>query len=317
MAQNKISESEMRIAIERSGYLLEQRAKTTLERAGFGVEMNSSYSDPRTDVSREFDIWAVRSMQAIPGGLEHVAAVIIAECENNSQPVVFFESKFPDHLVRRFYEEVRCSGLPVKIWRSEKYQSLPSYLGFSEFHHYSRGPFATQYCTFSRPKGNPPKGDPPKEWIAQHTDEQHKSLDTIANALDASVDFHFAMIKPPDPNGGPIPSVRIYYPLLVLQGDMYLARQHRQGVKLRKVNHIQYRREICRDSRPIDYQIDVVRESHLARYLILVNKELARIAEFIAASAAEVRQSQTRIIRDYTENRTNKPAWPCVLKFHE
>ena len=39
---------------------------------------------------------------------------ILCECENNLQPVVFFQTESEIDFL--FHQQVKCSGLPVKFW---------------------------------------------------------------------------------------------------------------------------------------------------------------------------------------------------------
>lgn len=89
-----ITTKEMREAIKRSGYLLEQRAKTLLQRAGFSIEINSSYPDPKEGKSREFDIWAAKGRPIFPGELSQwepywFANARITHCLSFSSRVTF------------------------------------------------------------------------------------------------------------------------------------------------------------------------------------------------------------------------------------
>jgi hypothetical protein len=201
-ADDRITLEETREAIGRSGYLLEQRAKAVLERGGYSVELNSSYPGRESGVSREFDIWAARPFPLFPGEFGSVGPVLICECKSNSQPVVFFETKFSEENAWRFCEDIKCSGVPVKIWVIDAYRYLPTYLGLQPLHHYTRGPFSTQYCNFHRK-------DTKAVWQARHDEQHHQAFTTIVDALEASINLHYSLMKPPRGQVF-IPEIRMY-----------------------------------------------------------------------------------------------------------
>jgi hypothetical protein len=309
--KDRITTKEMREAIKRSGYLLEQRAKTLLQRSGYSVELNSSYPDPESGVSREFDIWAAKGRPIFPGRLETVLAVLVCECSNNPQPVVFFESEYSDQHTWGFYEDIKCSGIPVKFWVHQAYRYLPVHLGFAGFHHCTSGPFSTQYCNFHRKK------DKDQVWQASHEDRFHDTFETIAHALETCIDLHYGLIKPPEPDLQSLPDIRIYYPVLILQGELYLARQVRGGVALRRTKEVQYRREVWTRGRPIVYQIDVITESYIPSFIGTVDTEIGEAVQSLAGQEQLFAESVTRIVNDYRENRTNRPPWRTILEYRE
>ena len=56
--KNEISDDDIRIALRRSGYLVEYRASQLLEQHGWDATPNYAYPDPRTGVTRELDLIA-------------------------------------------------------------------------------------------------------------------------------------------------------------------------------------------------------------------------------------------------------------------
>ena len=90
---DKISLEEMREAIRRSGYLLEQRIKPKIERHGYFVETNQPYPDPQTGISREYDISAMAGIRLYRGRMDFLFPFILCECENNALPLVFLRRR--------------------------------------------------------------------------------------------------------------------------------------------------------------------------------------------------------------------------------
>src|SRR6266478_5514344 len=90
----KITRREMKTAIRRSGYLLEQRVSTLIRENGYHAESNASFRDPLTGKSREYDVSAVVAFDLLgrERKVDFVWFHILCECENNEQPLVFFEN---------------------------------------------------------------------------------------------------------------------------------------------------------------------------------------------------------------------------------
>ena len=102
-----IDDDEMRRAIGRSGYPLEQRVRRILERRGYYVQTNEAYPDPDTGISREYDFSA---MTAVGRERDFVFTIIVGECQNNAQPIVFFEGGAGPAFLH--HHDIQCSGLP-------------------------------------------------------------------------------------------------------------------------------------------------------------------------------------------------------------
>lgn len=303
----RISLDEMREAINKSGYLLEQRIRRVLVegKRGYYVETNAAYPDPQTGISREYDISAISSTPLSRDYTDAIFPYLVCECENNAQPVVFFEAE--SQIPFLHHEQVKCSGMPVKLWSGTDFVSLSQFLHLNKFHHYCKGPFATQYCGFSRKNTNAP-------WIASHSEQHHETFTALINAVEAEIDKHYEhWILPSNPKGEGV-NIQIYYPLLVLQGEMYLATGARRGVALRKVDHVQYRREVWTLKRRQDYQIDVITESFMTKYLEIVDKEIDSIKRRLRRRWRIVRDSIERIIEQARKGKQRRVTLREILE---
>jgi len=290
MAQSsseKISHEEMRDAIASSGYLLEQRIKPTIERRGYFVETNQAYPDPQTGISREYDISAMGGFRLFRNRNDFLFPYILCECENNSVPIVFFETGSPISFL--FHMEVKCSGVPVKLWKNGEWVPLSFALNFEKFHHYCRGKITTQYCSFSK------KGD---RWTATHLDPQHQTLNKLIDALEAEITEHYSNWRLPVRGEKEPVNIQIYYPLVVVQGDLYLAKQSRQGLKMRKVRHVQFRRELWSANRKDTYQIDVIHESFLGSYLKMIDSEVEAVKRRFVKQRKNIQSSIDKLIAE-------------------
>src|SRR5690242_9655356 len=177
-----ITTVEMAEAITRSGYLIEQRVSRVVGDHGYYVETKPAYLDPETGKSREFDISAISAARLAKKRMDFVFPVLLSECENNEQPVVFFSKS--SSVAFLHHQEIKCSGLPVKFWDGAGFVCLSEFLHLEKSHHYCKGPTATQYCTFTRKNPNVP-------WIALHSDAHHQTFTSLVNALESTIDEHY------------------------------------------------------------------------------------------------------------------------------
>jgi hypothetical protein len=111
--KERITRPEMVEAIQKSGYLIEQRVAGVLAKHGYYVETNPAYPDPETGKSREYDISAISAVRLAKKRMDFIFPVVVSECENNEHPVVFFSTELPVPFLH--HQEVKCSGVPVQF----------------------------------------------------------------------------------------------------------------------------------------------------------------------------------------------------------
>jgi len=308
-AGGRIGAADMRAAIERSGYLIEHRVAQAFEQAGFYVSANAPYPDPNTGISRELDISAISAHGLDRKYSEAVFPVVLCECENNPQPFVIFES--PDLPHRWDTAMWKVSGSPCVV-RANDGRGVPlaDALKLDAFHHYWSTPTGTQYCTFQQKKA------PPSDWIAFHSDEQHNTFVGLISALEADIDDHFDTYEPPPAPKRDTLNLQVYYLLLVLRGDLYLARPGKRGVVLSPRRHLSYLRSIWSRDRREEYQIDVVEESFITSYLSLVDKEMTALVKRLKARKNQLDDALDRLTtaaRDAVAGGKNDIVWRALL----
>lgn len=283
-----ITIDEIRDSLKRSGYLLEARVENQLQKQGYLAEANSAYTDPDSGKTRELDISAIRGRKAGPEAFDWLFPVVIVECVNNPQPLAFI-TKAPI-LGGLHSEQVRYSGLPVKIrdfGRRDAWTSLGDYLGIEKFHHYCKGRVATQFCSFSKKRGS-------DDWMASHEDAHFSAFATLCHALEHAIDEHYQSWRLGRKEWI---NVQVYYPMLVVQGELLDIRQKGTVVAIRKATHIAFRRTVVRDGRQTTYQIDVTTERHLPRLLRLVDDEVARMCRLLQRRRKLVRRTVDYLAR--------------------
>lgn len=304
----KISTEQMKEAIRKSGYLLEQRVEQILNNAGYYVETNPVFLDPETGKSREFDISAISATRIYKKGYNFVFPVLICECENNAQPIVFFIKESPISFLHHY--EVKVSGIPVKFWQNDGYISFSDFTGMERFHHYCKGKVSTQYCTFQLKKDK-------SSWIALHDEEHHNTFSSLIKALDYEITEHYDGWKPPDKLKEEDINIQIYYPLVVLQGELFAAELRRKDFTLKKVKHVQFRKELfsSRINRVETYQIDVISVEYLYNYLKIIESEIEKIKNTFQRKREQVTISIEKIVQKTRKSKKKIKSYREYLEF--
>ncbi len=276
-------------ALLRSGYLLESRIEAVFRRRAYYVETNSVFPDPRTGSSRELDVNALGATNAGPGERDFLFTAFLIECVNNPEPLVLI-TKTPQ-VGFLHHEDLKLSGLPVKFpvkGRPHDWTRLTDYLGAEKYHHYCRGRVATQYCSFQK------KRQPPNDWMAWHDEAHFEAFRKLSVAVDHAVADHFRRwtFRGEEPI-----NIQVYYPVLVVQGELLEARPSRGTLHLASRGHIAFRRSEFLEGEERHYQIDVVQERHFMRFLALVERESNQMAGLLRRRHREVRSAIERIAR--------------------
>ena len=291
---DKITRAEMKDTLLRSGYLLESRIESQLREYCGYVEANATYPDPETGKSREFDLYAITAYPAGNNDHDFLFGVLLVECINNPQPLVIL---MKEPLVGFLHhEEVKMSGLPVKVPNKERYngwQRLSEFLEMKDYHHYCKGSVGTQFCSFVKKKsGNI------DEWLAMHEGSHFDSFRKLCDVTEYYVDKHF---KSWTFSSNENLNIEVYYPVIILQGDLLDARETKRSVTFRATDHLQFRRTVATKEKEASYQIDVIRERYLPKYLELIDAELKKTAQLLRRQYEIVRSAIDRIVLEEKE----------------
>src|SRR5260370_13409497 len=167
----------------------------------------------------------MRTERAGPNEYDYVFAVLLAECINNPQPVVIMTKEplvpFLHH------EDVKLAGLPVKIPDKQqpgKWERLSDFLGMEDYHHYCNGRIGTQFCSFTKKKTGRLE-----EWMATHEATHYDSFRKICDVVDYQLQTIFANWRL---DADEHVNVEIYYPAIILQGELLEARETKTSVTL-------------------------------------------------------------------------------------
>lgn len=286
-----ISEQEMRDALVRSGYLLEQRMHHMLEEEGFYVEANTAYPDEFTGKSRELDIDAVMAIDLRAGDMLFVE--MVCSCVNNSQPLAFFmqESRVPF----MHHQQLKMSGLPVQVYDASNdgdFLPLSEFLLLERYHHYCQPRISSQYCGFAAKKSA--GGSKKQEWMATHLDEHHESLNPLGVAIEALISREYEAWQL---DGAEPIYVTVYYPVLILQGDLHEIETDGSELTISASDHVLFRHTYHSAHRRDQYFIDVVREAYFPNYLETLKNETERMARAMIRRKRLLRESIERLVR--------------------
>lgn len=304
MTDKKITRLEMISSIENSGYLIEQRVEPLLKKAGFSVHTNDVFKDDETGKTREIDLTAIGGHVLFEDHM--LFPFLIVECENNLQPVVFFRSEAPDSSMHHL--DVKLSGSPVHFFKNEN-ESTPfnEYLKLNKYHHYCTGPFATQYCSFQFV-------DKMKKWIALHPEKQHDTFQNIVKCLNFNIDSHYASYRLPELGKPDSTNIQLYYPVLILQGDLYEAFLEKDKLKIESRKHIQYSKQSVKDTEPTTIHIDVITEDYLPHLLKTINSEVKKITDQLRRRK-EVITYSLQILVDTLREAEDPSEWREILEY--
>lgn len=284
--QAEITKTQARQALLRSGYLLESRIESFLAERGYYVQANSVYTDPVTSKSREIDLYALGAQQ-VWKEYHFLFPYFLIECVNNPQPIAFITKEAQTPFL--FHNDLKISGLPVKILEAgeeESWEMLSDFLHMNKYHHYCKGRIATQFCSFNQKKGS-------TNWMASHNEKHFDCIKKLCDAVDYFSERHFK-----DWSFGaeePV-NLQIYYPLIIVQGTLFDARPSGRSVRLYDVKHIQYRQPAIINGEEVDYQIDIVTEAYLPKYVDMVEDEILKMARRMQRRKSQIMQSIEAIV---------------------
>jgi hypothetical protein len=282
-----ISHQQIRDAVQRSGYLLEYRIEQVLRRHYWAVQSNQAYPDPVTGKARELDLAAIGAEAITQDWRNILWPRLLIECANNPQPMAFF-SKTAEAPTAHMYE-LKFSGLPMRILAKGRWSKLAEFLGMESYHHHCKGRVSTQYCSFT-----PKKGTQPVQWLAQHEDSHFDSFNKLCFALNHDIDDHYSHTKL---RGRETINVQMYYPVLVLAGQIVDISPTRKELKLRSTKHIHYIQSYITAGREQQYHIDVVTEKYFPFLLRQIRNEIEHTARLVRQRKKVVQTSVDEITR--------------------
>jgi hypothetical protein len=283
-----ISKEEMADALRRSGYLIEYRIEDVLRAQGYHVSANTTYPDPITRKPRELDLSAIIGESAGDPTKDWVFASCLIECVNNPYPLAFL-TKEPEIPTVHVYD-IFVSGLPAHVRRKggksiawSQWARVSEYLRMEEYHHYCAGRVATQYCSFA-----PKRNTKPVEWMAWHEEGHFESFGKLCAALNHDFEEHFTNTMPRLYDRV---NLEIYYPIVVVGGELLDVRLNADPMEIEPVDQIHYIQSWIAGDRERRYHIDIVTERFFPELISRIRNETEEFANRVKAKSAALRKS--------------------------
>jgi len=269
------SKEELIGALNRSGYLLENRVFNTFLDLGFSAESNYYFPDGNTKKFREVDVVAVKTLDthSINPSLPIVINLnFIVECINSPYPLGLFEYKGK--------QKGNTFGWNFKQTNGE--QPLKEAFSISLGHiledlEVLKEPSSRQYCGFKRKK--PARKGETGELMAYHSDDFHNNLNKFLDVLAYQKQEISSLWEG---RQGHTLRLDIFYPLLVISSDIYLIRQN-LDLAINKVN--KHRFLIDKGRKQVN--IDILTEKILQNFLEKKTAEAKYIARKLYKSLEE------------------------------
>lgn len=274
----KIKEEEIIESLNRSGYFLESRVLEVLSSDGYKNFPNQTYPDKITGKSREIDI-----LSDGPRITEHLTLnqslqfeyqyKLLIECINNDQPVAFF--KRPDRDPYTIFGKFFYSKVEREL--TEKYMNtgntpdfqFNSFTTESKKFHYNQLIKNTQYCSFSKKRGQK------NEWMASHPDGLHDTLNKLVDYSEHKNDGYEEWMKETSAWSKQV-FTTLFYPVIILQNELIEVSENDGKVKIENKDHIIFDFNKYSDTKN-GFLIDIITESYLPEYLRKIESSVTEL----------------------------------------
>ncbi len=303
----RIPEDKMKEAVNRSGYLLEQRVEDVLKENGFQINYENYFRDDITDKIREIDVVASEDLssqklghQLRTGRHSYLNYRLICECKNNFQPLVFFRQK--DFKKKEFIESSQMiihevwpnAETSISLSDEDKFVESP-YFTMSN-HYYSNEILSNQYCTFQLKSND--------KWEANHSEDQNNIFSTLIKASLAHKKKLKDEFKDIDSNECEYKASFIF-PIIIYQGDLYITNDSKNGdVELDKIDHLVYLIHYKDKSSERMFAIDVITESYLPELITKIRNQNNTFSHIISGhyDLEDLRTAQIKREQNYLNN---------------
>jgi hypothetical protein len=279
------TEEQIMTAIEKSGYLMEQRVATQLEMLGFHVTTNVAFEDADEGKSRELDIRAVKRVGHNEAKKLAAFVELMVECKKSSNPFVFV-------IRSKNASDTRSSPqhfqFPVKYEMSKDlgggralHRELDPFfhLGFKAVHYEYRLPSKTvQFCRIDRKGGG---------WTANHGGLYDAIFYPMAKALTARITELPRNTRPDDWR-----YIWLLFPMVVTTSDLFVVDSSVAAPCLEPRGYVGFARELRTGKLSGTYSLDFVRQTDLEGFVtdsinpltLLAGELIEKRADFLLSS---------------------------------
>lgn len=286
-------------SLERSGYLIENRIEDILINQAYIVDSNTYFPDPDTQKPREIDIIAYK-YQILSDQMGMIVTCLLIECVNNPQPFALIP-KEQDPL-DKYSKTIHGVGIPSNIYQFIKKNGKSHAVGTNLFklkqiqenHHYNNLRTATQFCSFIRKKNES------KEWMATHEDSHYNDIKKICDATKYHIDQRLDYLSEiPIPK---IVNLSMFYPVLVLQGQLYDVKTKSDPITIEESPHLQLSRHSIINGEENIYTIDIMTEDNFPQFLELLDKEIQNTVSLIESKPSQIKDSVDYIVDEINKS---------------
>jgi hypothetical protein len=303
----RITEDAMKDAVNRSGYLLEQRVEDVLKQEQFQINYDNYFRDDVTDKIREIDVVATEDLssqklghQLRNGRNSYFNYRLICECKNNYQPLVFFRQK--EFKKQEFIESSQM--IINDVWPYPEISTFPydsnkfiesPYFTMND-HYYSNEVLSNQYCTFQLKAT--------EKWEANHSEEQNNIFITLIKASLVHIEKlkeEFRNIDYEECDH----KASFVFPIIVYQGDLYITSEKNNGnIELEKINHLVYLIHYKVESSERMFAIDIINESYLPELIKKIKNQANKFSQIIGGHY-QLEDLRTTQIKRYDDSMNN------------
>jgi hypothetical protein len=295
------SESDIKKAIEKSGYIFELELCPVFEKFDYITDSSSCFQDQDTAKTREIDIhayqhhWIDERRHPKDHGLiisDLLRIDIIAECKNNRSGVIFFTREpYLGHI-----GNIILSGNPEYIKdgdeiAEEGLECLEDFLQFEEFHHNWKTTYPAYQFGLMKPKFIA-KGSPKEivNWSLSHED-YYDSINKLGKAAISKGSDIFKDSLGYDFNEF---QISLIYPFLIFKDHLYECRTFQKSFIIQKVNHLTLQWNLMVSGEKFQLNIDVLCSAYLPQLLKIIKNEKEEVLKRIQLDLKKIRKNVSK-----------------------
>ncbi|MFC8431604.1 hypothetical protein [Streptomyces sp. NPDC057253] len=262
-------------ALERTGFLLEQRVAKKISEANFYVYTGRAYKDPEEGKSREIDVYAFREFYANKERDITVGVKLLVECKNSSGPYVVLGRK-PSENERTM--QPHAHTLPVE---SVKYETT----GGDGRVRFMRKSTWSWLGLHDLPHGPGRDGRKGMQLVRMHMKSGEWNADnaSIFDSLTLPLVKAVEAFRPIRDLSNSVPSfahMHLCFPIVVTSGELFYVDAHADDPSAESVEWVSIERDIDMVGVTGKFSMDVVSYSSFSSYL---NDRVVKFAEEVAA----------------------------------